>query len=235
MTRRLLLVRHGITAWNAEGRFQGHRDPPLSDEGRAEATLLGERLDADTGERPMRVVSSPLLRALETARLIAGEADVATDAGLIEIGQGEWEGRTHAELAEHDADRYRAWRSREHLRPPGAEPLEIAYERSTRATRDAIRGADANGTWPLCLVAHGGILRLVAADLLGLELADAWRLDLDNAALCVLDDHGTGWRIERWNDVLHLLRGGHAATDDVDEQMTQRPAAAAIDAPPRAL
>lgn len=235
MTRRLLLVRHGITAWNAEGRFQGHRDPPLSDEGRAEATLLAERLGADADERPMRVVSSPLLRALETARLIAGDATVVTDGGLIEIGQGEWEGRTHADLAEHDADRYRAWRSREHLRPPGAEPLEMAFERSTRAIRSAVREADAHGTWPLCVVAHGGVMRLVAADLLEIELAAAWPLDVDNAALCVLDERGDGWRIQRWNDVLHLLRGGHAATDDVDEQMTQRPAAAAIDDLPRAL
>jgi broad specificity phosphatase PhoE len=232
VTRQLLLVRHGITAWNAEGRFQGHRDPPLSDEGRAEARLLGERLRHDPAERPASVVSSPLLRALETAQLIAPDGEVATDRGLIEIGQGEWEGRTHAELAREDAARYSAWRTHEHALPPGAEPLEEARSRALAATRAAIAGADEAGTWPLCLVTHGGTIRLVATELLGIDLALGWRLDVDNAALCVLGEHEDGWRIERWNDVIHLLRGGHALTDDVDAQTTQRPAQ---NPPPRAL
>lgn len=233
MTRRLLLIRHGITAWNAEGRFQGHRDPPLSEEGRAEALLLGERLGRDRELTPQVVVSSPLLRALETAQLAANGAPVTTDRGLIEIGQGEWEGRTHAELAEQDAERYTAWRS-EHARPPGAEPLDRARARTATAAQAAISAADAAQTWPLALVAHGGTIRLLAAELLDIPLERGWLLDVDNAALCVLGEHRHGWRIETWNDVLHLLRGGHAATDDVDDQTTQWPAATR-DGAPRAL
>lgn len=221
--RRLLLVRHGITAWNAEGRFQGHRDPPLSDEGRAEARLLGERLRNDPDERPARIVSSPLRRALETAQLIAGGAEVATDRGLMEIGQGDWEGRTHAELAREDAARYSAWRTRANTLPPGAEPLEEARARAMKAASSAIADADQGKAWPLCLVAHGGVIRLLATELLSIDLARGWSLDVDNAALCTLGEHGDGWRIERWNDVIHLLRGGHALTDDVDAQTTQRP------------
>ena len=232
MTRRLLLVRHGITAWNAEGRFQGHRDPPLSDEGRAEARLLGDRLRHDPDERPARVISSPLRRALETAQLMAPDLEITTDRGLIEIGQGQWEGRTHAELAREDAARYTAWRTHEHAAPPGAEPLEEARARSLAATRAAIEGADATGTWPLCLVTHGGTIRLIATELLGIDLARGWALDVDNAALCIPGEHEDGWRIERWNDVIHLLRGGHALTDDVDAQTTQRPVQ---DSGPRAL
>lgn len=230
MTRRLLLVRHGITAWNAEGRFQGHRDPPLSEEGRAEARLLGERLRRDPDDRPARIVASPLSRALETAQLIAGDAPLTTDAGLIEIGQGEWEGRTHAELATGDAERYRAWCAHEEALPPGAEPLDAARARAERAASSAIA---ADGPWPLCLVAHGGIIRVLAAELLGVTLARAWGLDVDNAGLCVLTELGGGWRLERWNDVLHLLAAGHATTDDVDAQMTQRPGHGPL--PPRAL
>ena len=221
MTRRLLLVRHGITGWNAEGRFQGHRDPPLSEEGRTEARLLGERLLRDPDERPARVVTSPLRRAAETAELVASGAPVTTDAGLMEIGQGDWEGRTHAELAQQDAERYRAWRTREDARPPGAEPLDAARSRAVRAARVAIEEPD--GSWPLCLVAHGGIMRLLAAELLGLDLRRAWALDVDNASLSVLREHDGGWLLGRWNDVAHLLRAGHAETDDVDAQTTQRP------------
>lgn len=232
MSRRLLLVRHGITAWNAEGRFQGHRDPPLSHEGRTESRLLGERLRQDADERPARVVSSPLLRAAETATLIAGGAPVTTDRGLMEIGQGEWEGRTHAELAAQDAARYRAWRSREGARAPGAEELDQARARASQAARTAIDLV--NGLWPLCLVAHGGIIRLLAAELLGIDAARAWALDVDNASLSVLREHGAGWRVERWNDVAHLLATGHAVTDDVDAQTTQRPRRD-TDPPPLAL
>jgi broad specificity phosphatase PhoE len=158
--------------------------------------------------------------------------EIATDPGLIEIGQGEWEGRTHAELAREDAVRYSAWRTSEHAAPPGAEPLEDARARALAATRGAIAAADETGTWPLCLVTHGGTIRLVATELLGIDLARGWALDVDNAALCILGEHGAGWRIERWNDVIHLLRGGHALTDDVDAQTTQRPAQ---DPSPRAL
>ncbi len=237
MTRRLLFVRHGITAWNAEGRFQGHRDPPLSEEGRIEAQLLARRLAGDVELRPARVVTSPLLRALETAQLIAGEAPVSGDPGLMEIGQGEWEGRTHAELAVEDAERYQAWRGPQHARPPGAEPLDGARERSVAAAERAIRAAESAGSWPLALVAHGGTFRLLAAELLGLDAARGWSLDLDNAGLCVLDAAGTGgvWRVQRWNDVLHLILGGHAATDEVDAQTTQRPDDRDLTDLPRAL
>ena len=163
---------------------------------------------------------------------MAPDVEVTTDRGLIEIGQGEWEGRTHAELAREDAARYSAWRTHEHAVPPGAEPLDEARARALAATRAAITGADEAGTWPLCLVTHGGTIRLVATELLGIDLARGWGLDVDNAALCILGEHEGGWRIERWNDVIHLLRGGHALTDDVDAQTTQRPAQ---DSPPRAL
>ena len=105
----LLLVRHGLTDWNREGRFQGHLDPPLSDDGREQARLIATRLAASAKEPARRIVSSPLLRALETAEIIAEALGLPTDkvvrdARLRELGQGAWEGRTHAELAVSDAD-----------------------------------------------------------------------------------------------------------------------------------
>ncbi len=211
MSRRLILVRHGITDWNREGRFQGHADPPLSEEGRSEATLLGQRLAADERYRPPRIIASSLARALETAQLIgavlaaAGSpATVEPDPRLMEVGQGAWEGRTHAELAVDDAERYAAWRTHGgDDQPPGAEPIEAVLARA-RATLDgALPLPDA---WPLCLVSHGGTLRLLARDLLGLSPRRAWALDLDNGSLSVLAaESEDGWALERWNDCRHLL------------------------------
>lgn len=203
--RRLLLVRHGVTDWNREGRFQGHLDPPLSDEGRFEARLVADRLAASEQHRPSVIVSSSQRRALETAETIAAGLPggaVRSDGRLMEIGQGEWEGRTHAELAVDDAERYARWRS-VHGRepPPGGEPHDAAAGRVAAAV-DELLATDA---WPACVVSHGGTLRLLVERLLALSGERGWALDLDNASLSVLEEAEGAWLLERWNDTAHLL------------------------------
>lgn len=209
---RLVLVRHGVTDWNRAGRFQGHLDPPLAADGRTEAQLLGARLRGlPDDERPTRVIASSLARALETGRIIAETLGITAtpDARLMEIGQGEWEGRSHAELEQEDADRYAAWRADHDARPPGAEDLDLAGERSLAAIADALEGDGIP-----CVVTHGGILRLLAIHLLELPTI-GWDLDADNCSLSVISLAGDGpWQLERWNDVNHLL--GVVATH-VDE------------------
>ena len=142
--------------------------------------------------------------------------EVSADPRWMEIGQGEWEGRTHRELEQHDAERYAAWRAREGERqPPGAEPLE----------RRPAPGEHAPST--LCarltggrsrVVSHGGTLRMAARHLLGLEPLRAWALDVDNASLSVLvrDDGSDAWRVERWNDTGHLLGRSSLHVDESD-------------------
>ncbi|MEP6468241.1 MAG: histidine phosphatase family protein [Chloroflexota bacterium] len=212
MTRRLLLVRHGVTTWNREGRFQGHRDPPLDAAGELEARLLADRLVVEEPD-PIRIVTSPLQRAAATAAALAAALEHAgrppeltSDPRLMEIGQGEWEGRTHAELVLSDPVRYAAWRrSGATTTPPGGEAIEAARQRVVAALDELTR--DEGG--PMCLVSHGGILRLAGGHLLGLVLRRAWSLDVDNASLSRLT-RGTdseGWRIDAWNDTGHLL--GH--------------------------
>jgi broad specificity phosphatase PhoE len=212
--RRLLLVRHGVTDWNREGRFQGHLDPPLGDEGRAEARLLGRRLANDDDLRPARIVSSTLARARATAEVIGSSlgVQVTSDAGLIEVGQGDWEGRTHAELAVSDPDRYEAWRRAAPIRrPPGGEPIEAASAR----VREVLDGLTSGpGPWPVCLVSHGGTIRIIARELLDAPQVTSWSLDVDNVSLGVCTATVRGWRLDRWNDTFHLL--GRIATH-VDE------------------
>jgi broad specificity phosphatase PhoE len=201
---RLILVRHGVTDWNREGRFQGHRDPPLGTAGRHEAKLVAERLAADDRLRPARILTSTLSRARETADVIAAAtgAPVEGDPRLIEIGQGDWEGRTHAELEVDDAARYEAWLTAPGIRrPPGGEAIEAA----TRRVGDVLAELEAGEAWPVCVVSHGGTLRLLADALLGLGGLEAQAFDVDNASVSVAARIGGAWRLERWNDALHLL------------------------------
>lgn len=203
--KRLVLVRHGITDWNREGRFQGHLDPPLGDEGHREAAMIAARLAADPELRPRRVISSSLARAVQTAGAIGQAAGVPVqpDARLMELGQGRWEGRTHAELQVSDTRRYAAWRAATGLRrPPGGETAASALARLRSLMAELSAGP---GSWPICLVTHGGAMRLLARVIFEMRIARAWALDVDNASASVAIRIAGGWRLERWNDTAHLL------------------------------
>jgi probable phosphoglycerate mutase len=215
VSQRLVFVRHGVTDWNAEGRWQGRLDPPLSERGRREAQMVAGRLAADPDLRPARILSSTLARASETAAIIGGSVGVEPepDARLVEIGAGEWEGRTHAELAAIDGERYRAWRTTPGYGPPGGEPIPEATER----IRSILDHVAASHTWPVLLVSHGGTLRIFARLLLDLSAERAEAVDIDNASVSSAVRSGTGtWRLERWNDELHLLGRERTHVDEAE-------------------
>lgn len=212
---RLILVRHGVTDWNREGRWQGQLDPPLSESGRIEATRLAQRIGSDPELRPARILSSTLARALETAQIIGPGIGVIVEGEprLIEIGAGEWEGRTHAELEADDADRYLAWRASGGVgQPPGGEPIEAATRRVTELLEELTDGEAA----PTLLVSHGGTLRIVARLLFDLGGDRHRALDVDNASISVAARMGDGWRLERWNDTLHLLGLEPTHVDEIE-------------------
>lgn len=117
------LIRHGSTHWNEAGRMQGHADIPLSPLGRAQAQAW--RLPPTIGA-PLRWWSSPLARAIETARLVGGTEPIRVPA-LVEMDWGEWEGRTLAELEAEFGDSFRRNAAAGlDFRPPGGEsPREV--------------------------------------------------------------------------------------------------------------
>ena len=212
---RLVIVRHGVTDWNREGRWQGRLDPPLSETGGHEAALLAARLAADPDLRPRRIMSSTLVRAAETAAVIgrAVRIDVDPEPRLVEIGAGEWEGRTHDELAATDGERYRAWRTTPGYAPPGGEPIADAVARVHSLLTDIAT----NKRWPLLFVSHGGTLRILARLLLELSPERAEAVDIDNASIgsALRTDNGA-WRLERWNDALHLLGRERTHVDEAE-------------------
>jgi glucosyl-3-phosphoglycerate phosphatase len=182
-TDRLVLVRHGESTYNAEGRLQGQADPPLSARGRAEAEALAGLLDG-------RVISSDLARARETAALL-GHPGVPTDSRLREIDVGEWEGRM---LAEFPPGPEFSWRGGPVV-PPGGEAWPELVERVGAVVDELL----ADGPW--IAVAHGGVVRAAVTHLTG---ADARSLaGPANASVTVLE--GRRLRAYAWTPQLSVV------------------------------
>jgi len=199
---KLILARHGETAWNAEGRYQGQEDIPLSPTGEAQARALGERL---RDVRIDRAVASPLSRALRTAQLALGDraALLHTDAGFMEIAHGAWEGLLAAEIRARDPERLRAWREAPHevLMPQG-ESLQHVLDRAWPALARACEGMADDDT--LFIVAHDAVNRVLLCRVMGLPLQRLWSFRQAPTTLNLLEgtdvDH---LDVVRLNDCAH--------------------------------
>jgi len=200
---KILLARHGETPWNAEGRYQGQEDIPLSPIGEVQARALGERL-ADV--RIDRAVASPLVRAARTAQLALGEERAAMltfDEGLKEIAHGTWEGLLAEEIRERDPDRMHAWRHQPHevLMPEG-ESLQHVLDRAWPAFARACAGVGGHET--LLVVAHDAVNRVLLCRILGMPLAKLWSFRQAPTTLNLLEgpdvDH---LDVVRLNDCSH--------------------------------
>ena len=195
---RLVLLRHGRTAWNDAGRMQGRTDVPLDATGRAQAADAAEPVAA---LGPRRLLSSPLSRALDTAAPLAEVAGLAVEQvdGLVEVGLGRWEGLTHAEARERHGEEYLAWMRGDDVRRGGGETYSEVASRALAGLGGAIRAGDGAGPQEGVVVAvtHGGTARAVVGALLGLEPESWWRLaPLGNCCWSVVVAGRRGWRLE---------------------------------------
>ena len=150
----LILARHGETDWNRDGRFQGHADPPLNDRGREQA---GSLADALADERIDAIYSSDLLRAHETALVVAERRglDVVVDPDLRERDVGEWSGLTLPEIEERFPEEIRRFREE------GLSVGESHEALSLRVVAAAQRIAAAHPGGHVLVVTHGGSLRML--------------------------------------------------------------------------
>lgn len=170
---KIILARHGETPWNAEGRYQGKINIPLSAIGERQAVNLGERL---RGVEITRAVASPLVRAALTAQLALEShrsAQLTFDPDLQEIDHGEWEGLLASEIRERDPERLLAWREAPvTVQMPGGESLQQVLDRSWPALARACEGLGADDT--LLVVAHDAVNRVLLCRILGLPLSRLW-------------------------------------------------------------
>ncbi len=205
----LVLVRHGVTAWNRERRFQGRTDIPLADEGHRQAVRAGRRL-ADA--RLDAVYASDLARARQTAEAIAAACGLAVrlDARLRERHYGSFEGRTREDLERDQPDAFERWRAREpDFAPDGGESLRALHERVASALAE-LAGRHAGRT--IAVVTHGGVLDCAYRVATGLALEAPRLHDLSNASLNRIAWDGSGFALLAWGDVGHLAD----ALDDVE-------------------
>lgn len=191
MSRDLIVVRHGETDWNADGRLQGQTDIPLNARGRDQAAAVGRLLAAARVDLTGRAfVASPLARATETMRLMRGALglpanDFRTDSRLKELSFGAWEGSTMATIRERhpaamrarDADRWS-------YRPPDGESYDDLALR-VGAALDEIEG-------PALLVAHGGVSRALLAMLGGVAREKLHGMPIVQGRALAFD--AAGWR-----------------------------------------
>jgi glucosyl-3-phosphoglycerate phosphatase len=189
--RRLVLVRHGQTAWNAAGRAQGHTDISLDDTGRQQAEEMAAVV-ADL--HPALLVSSDLARARETAAFLEKATGLTAeeDARLREYDVGMRTGLTREEFAERlGEDASLAFDAHAHVEAPGAETVDQVAERIVPATREAVERLAPGETG--VLVMHGAALRIALAGLLcwPLEIADTLEA-MANCGWAVVVEHGSG-------------------------------------------
>lgn len=203
--RRIHLVRHGVTVWNRERRFQGHTDVPLSSEGERQAALTAGRLS----ELPIAsCFSSDLGRASETARPIAQSLAIEIQPvfDLREANKGSLEGKYRDpdtgflgdESHYHDENDIDA-------RPPGGESMSDLGERSRRFIT-YLRDAEAElAPGDILLVSHGGTMRAVLAVFLDLPITAARSFHFDNCSLTTVEFRGDlPPLLTRYNDCQHI-------------------------------
>ncbi len=159
----LLLVRHGETDWNRDGRWQGHSDTHLNDVGREQALrVAGELHDVDV------VYSSDLARARETAEIIAGALgiDIRFDPRLRERSFGAWEGLTAPEIESDFAEAHARWLAGDGAGADDAEPFAAFGARVTGFIEEAL---ERHPDETVLVVAHGGSIRVIHALASGLD------------------------------------------------------------------
>ena len=213
--RRLVMLRHGQTEFNAGSRMQGQLDTDLSELGRAQAVAAAEVL---AKRQPLLIVSSDLRRAYDTAVSLGERSgvEVDVDTRLRETHLGDWQGMTHSEVDAAAPGARLAWREDARWAPHGGESRVDVAERSLPLVAELV---DTQPEWgavdadrPLVLVAHGGLIAALAAVLLGIPV-DNWPIlgGMGNASWVQLSGHsdddvdgptrlaGIRWRLDVWN------------------------------------
>lgn len=201
-TTRLYLVRHGATQLTAEDKFSGAVGVDLSNEGRAQAERLAERL---AGEPISAVYASPLSRTIETATILATphRLPVIQRDGLREINHGRWEGLSRVDVERRFADEYAAWDADPFtFAPEGGESGVAVLARALPVIREIVV---AHAAQNVLVVSHKATLRLLISSLLGFD-ARGYRDRLDQSPAClnVLDfKDPVRARLMLFNDVSH--------------------------------
>ena len=209
----LYLIRHGETAWNREEIFRGRADVPLTSKGEREARAVAGALRA----RPIsEIFSSPLSRAMETARPLASALGIPIrpEPALIDVDFGRWQGVAKEEVRNKQVRLYRLWEHHpEKVHFPGGESLSRVRSRAVRFVRGVIRSRPDRD---IALVSHRVVLKVTILSLLNLPNSRFWEVLLDPASISAFEISPPGRpKVKQLNDVCHLaaVAGSRAVRD----------------------
>lgn len=198
---RIILIRHGETTWNIEGRYQGQEDTPLSPRGLEQGHLLADGLR----NIPLDLcISSPLQRSFQTCKFCAElhGLEVQADNRLLEINHGTWEGVLAGDIAAAYPHEFEQWHSHPHLvQMPGGENLEDVRIRVRAAFDDYV------AKYPdktILVAAHDAVNKAIICDVLGLGMEHFWQVKQDNTCINVLEYNSGVWRLVLLNSTNHL-------------------------------
>jgi broad specificity phosphatase PhoE len=208
--KKLILARHGETAWNVDRIFRGRSEVELDDVGMRQAELLGKylsdwKLDA--------IYSSPVRRALDTANIVARyqKTDVQVAQGLSDMDFGEWQSLPEQEVRRRYPALLDDWHSTpERVRMPGGESLEDVRNRSMQVVSGVVSKYDGS----VLLVSHRVVIKVLVCSLLGLDNSHFWNIGQDVGGITIFSYVNGRFVLTRHNDTSHLRPLGKPALDD---------------------
>jgi broad specificity phosphatase PhoE len=210
-SRKVYLVRHGVTEWNRSHRYQGQIDVPLTTDGERQAQAAGQAL---AGCSIVQGFASDLARAADTARIISRESGIPFefDSAIREVSLGELEGQ-HRDIAHGAINRYAEDSDAPdiHARPKGGESLHDVSVRCRRFVDSVVERFAGLDDGDLCIVAHGGSLRMLMATIFELPISTSKMFHFDNCSITTIElSAGKRPLLLSHNDCHHLVRAGIA-------------------------
>ena len=207
---KLILARHGETAWNVEKIYRGRTDVSLDEVGIKQAELLGKYLSNWELEA---IYSSPLKRALDTANIIARYHKIAVHIaeGLIDFDYGEWQSLPEQEAKRLYPTLYTEWHNNPHkVKMPGGESLGDVKRRATEVVNDVLSKYQGS----VVLVSHRVVNKVLICYLLGLDGSHFWNIKQDVGGITIFNYVDGRFVLTRHNDTSHLKELQKAGLDD---------------------
>ena len=198
---KVILVRHGETDWNTKQIFRGRKDIPLNEVGLAQAKAVGVSLSDIQIDA---IYSSPLARALETAKVLAESRslEVELEEGFIDIDFGKWQGITHEKVKEEYESLYEMWlKNPQMVTFPGGETLRDVSTRSMGASEKVLKKHSGK---TLAVVSHRVVNKVLLCSILGLELSYFWHIKQDTCAINRFEYKDKKFYLTLLNDTCHL-------------------------------
>ncbi|MDU3113518.1 MAG: histidine phosphatase family protein [Megasphaera sp.] len=200
---RIILIRHGETQWNIEGRYQGQEDTHLSERGQLQGRMVADGLK----NTPIDVaISSPLERSYMTCSFCASlhGLTVLKDDRLLEINHGDWEGRLADDIKANYPKEFQRWHTAPYtvtMPGKGGESLEDVRRRVRAAFDEYVQKYEGK---TVLVAAHDAVNKAIICDVLGLDMSHFWQIKQDNTCINVLEYQDGTWRLVLLNSTNHM-------------------------------